>query len=274
MPNIAVAAFYRFLPLSDLPALREQALAACAAAEVKGTLLLAPEGLNGTLAAPPEQLAAALDAIRQTAGCSDLTPRLAFHETQPFRRLKVRIKREIVTLGVPGTDPTRHTGTPVGPQAWNPLLFDPSIPVIDVRNGFEHAIGSFRGAIDPGTTAFSDFPGFVRDQLDPAKHKAVAMFCTGGIRCEKASAFMLDQGFETVYQLEGGILAYLAEMPETESLWRGGCFVFDERGAVGPGLAPLPVRLCPTCSWPLPSTKSTEGSVLCETCATSGNTAP
>ena len=265
MSTFAIAAFYRFLPLSDLPSLREQLHGICVAQGIKGTLLLAPEGLNGTLAGFPEELAAALDGIREAVGCPDLRPRMSIHDAQPFGRLKVRIKREIVTLGVPGTDPTRRTGTPVPPHAWNDLLSDPDIPVLDVRNGFEHALGTFTGAIDPGTAAFGNFPAYVRRTLDPARHKAVAMFCTGGIRCEKASAFMLDQGFETVYQLEGGILAYLDEVPERESLWQGGCFVFDERGAVGAGLRPMPVRLCPTCSAPLPS--SAEGSnVRCAAC--------
>lgn len=265
MPTFSIAAFYRFLPLSDLPSLRAHLHGICVGQGIKGTLLLAPEGLNGTLAGPPEALATALDAIRDAAGCPDLSPRMSVHDAQPFGRLKVRIKREIVTLGVPGTDPTRRTGTPVPPRAWNELLSDPDMPVLDVRNGFEHALGTFAGALDPGTAAFGDFPAYVRRTLDPARHKAVAMFCTGGIRCEKASAFMLDQGFETVYQLEGGILAYLAEVPERESLWQGGCFVFDERGAVGPGLRPMPVSLCPTCSRPLPSL--TEGpSLRCDAC--------
>ena len=265
MPTFAIAAFYRFLPLSDLPSLRGCLHGICVVQGIKGTLLLAPEGLNGTLAGSPAGLATALDVIRDAVGCLDLRPRMSVHDAQPFGRLKVRIKREIVTLGIPGTDPTRRTGTPVSPRAWNELLSNPAIHVLDVRNGFEHALGTFAGAIDPRTAAFGDFPAYVRRTLDPARHKAVAMFCTGGIRCEKASAFMLDQGFETVYQLEGGILAYLDEVPERESQWQGGCFVFDERGAVGPGLRPVPVRLCQTCSGPLPLSAGGQ-SLRCEAC--------
>lgn len=264
MSAFAIAAFYRFKPLTDLPSLRLRLEQACAAAEVRGILLLAPEGLNGTLAGPPDGLAAALDAIRSATECPDLKRRMSACGSQPFRRLKVRIKREIVTLGVPGLDPARQTGTPVAPRDWNRVLDDPAIPVIDVRNAFEHALGTFTGAVDPGTAAFGEFPAFVHRTLDPVRHKAVAMFCTGGIRCEKASAFMLDQGFETVYQLDGGILAYLAEVPEEESRWRGGCFVFDERGSVGQDLVPEPVALCRSCSWPLSGTAARH----CTACGT------
>lgn len=266
MPTSAVAAFYRFKPLVDLPVLRLRIEEACASADVRGTLLLAPEGLNGTLAAAPEGLATALDAIRSAIDCPDLEPRMSTHASQPFRRLKVRIKREIVTLGVPGLDPARRTGTLVPPRHWNRLLDDPAIPVIDVRNAFEHAVGTFAGAVDPGTKAFGDFPAYVRTNLDPARHKAVAMFCTGGIRCEKASAFMLAQGFETVYQLDGGILAYLSDVPLAESRWRGGCFVFDERGAVGQDLAPMSTPLCRVCTWPLESAEGGSDTVLCAAC--------
>ena len=271
MTAFAVAAFYRFKPLAGLPELRLRIESACAASTVRGTLLLAPEGLNGTLAGPPDGLAAALDAIRAAADCPDLRPRMSAHESQPFRRLKVRIKREIVTLGVPGIDPAGRTGTPVPPREWNRIVDDPAIPVIDVRNGFEHAVGTFTGAVDPDTRSFGEFPDFVRRTLDPARHRVVAMFCTGGIRCEKASAFMLDQGFETVYQLEGGILAYLAEVPEADSRWQGGCFVFDEREAVGPGLVPVPVTLCKACSRPLATARDGAGPLRCEACGTVAN---
>ncbi|MDX7950453.1 rhodanese-like domain-containing protein [Lichenihabitans sp. Uapishka_5] len=259
--SVAVAAFYCFTPLAGLPALRDRLRAELSALNVVGTLLLAPEGLNGTLAGDPEQLAAGLASLGRVAA---FRPRMSTHSTLPFRRLKVRLKREIVTLGVPGLDPAKRTGTPVAPADWNAILRDPTIPVIDVRNGFEHAIGSFEGALDPATTSFTDFPHFVATRLDPSRDKTVAMFCTGGIRCEKASALLLERGFDTVYQLDGGILAYLEQVAEPESLWRGGCFVFDERVALGHGLVAQAQPLCARCSMPLEAGHAGDG---CRACA-------
>ena len=251
MPRFEIAAFYKFLPLPGFKALRGALQACCDQEGIKGILLLAPEGINGTLAGPPERLAAALDCIRALAGTGDLSIKTSHADTLPFLRMKVRLKAEIVTMGDPGVEPHRRTGTEVEPEDWNELISDPDITVIDVRNGFEVAIGSFAGAIDPGTTSFSDFPAFVRSRLDPARHRRIAMFCTGGIRCEKASSLMLGEGFETVFQLKGGILSYLERVPRDESLWDGACFVFDGRVAVGHGLAVADVSTCFGCRNPL-----------------------
>ncbi|MCW6507371.1 rhodanese-related sulfurtransferase [Hyphomicrobiales bacterium BP6-180914] len=251
MPTFAVSTFYRFIPLPECAALRAPLQHICDRHGIKGILLLAPEGLNATLAGVPERLETAVEEIRRHVGCPEFNVRTSFCDALPFLRMKVRLKAEIVTLGVPGTDPNARTGTLVEAEDWNVLLRDPAIPVIDVRNGFEHAIGTFAGAIDPGTASFGDFPTFVEEALDPKRHMAVAMFCTGGIRCEKASAYLLDQGFETVYQLKGGILSYLERVALQESLWQGDCFVFDGRVAVGAGLKTADVALCYGCRWPL-----------------------
>jgi len=239
-----VAAFYQFTALPDCAALQAPAREFCADLGLTGTLLLAPEGINGTLAGT----AAAIDAlIAELTGGTIFGGRLDHLELKrstaaamPFGRLKVRVKREIVTLGDPATDPTLRVGTYVDPADWNALLAMTDLVLIDARNAFEVAMGSFDGALDPGTERFSQFPDFVRRTLDPHTHKQVAMFCTGGIRCEKASAYMLSQGFETVYHLKGGILNYLEQVPAEDSRWSGDCFVFDERVALGPGLVERP----------------------------------
>ncbi len=238
---VAVAAFYKFFRWADGQphAVRGAIRDRLAALGLRGTLLLAPEGLNATLAGPRAALEAALADLAAIAGCGPIPAKWSTATAMPFARLKVRLKREIVTLGQPDADPTRRVGTYVRPQDWNALIQDPEVLVIDTRNGFEVAMGSFAGAVDPQTRSFGDFPGFARRALDPARHRKVAMFCTGGIRCEKASAFMLNEGFEQVFHLEGGILAYLEQIPAEDSLWRGGCFVFDERVALGHGLAIL-----------------------------------
>ena len=236
-----VAAFYQFVALPDAGMLQEPVRQFCAGLDLRGTLLLAPEGVNGTLAGT----APAIDAlVAELTGGMLFGGRLDHLELKrstaaemPFRRLKVRLKREIVTLGDPATDPTRRVGTYVAPADWNALLATPDLVLIDTRNGFEVAMGSFPGALDPQTTRFSEFRDFVARRLDPLVHRKVAMFCTGGIRCEKASAYMLGQGFEAVYHLKGGILKYLEEMPAADSRWSGDCFVFDERVALGHGLA-------------------------------------
>ena len=236
-----VAAFYQFVALPDAGMLQEPVRQFCAGLDLRGTLLLAPEGVNGTLAGT----APAIDAlVAELTGGMLFGGRLDHLELKrstaaemPFRRLKVRLKREIVTLGDPATDPTRRVGTYVAPADWNALLATPDLVLIDTRNGFEVAMGSFPGALDPQTTRFSEFRDFVARRLDPLVHRKVAMFCTGGIRCEKASAYMLGQGFETVYHLKGGILKYLEEVPAADSRWSGDCFVFDERVALGHGFA-------------------------------------
>jgi UPF0176 protein len=241
--SVTVAALYRFVPLPDCHALREPLLALCARLALKGTLLLAPEGINGTVAGEIKAVDALLAELRGGAlfggRLAELDVKLSDAAVMPFQRLKVKVKREIVAFDQGETDPTRRVGTYVGPRDWNALVDDPEVMVIDTRNAFEVAMGTFAGAVDPGTASFGEFRGFAGRALDPARDRKVAMFCTGGIRCEKASAYLLSQGFGEVYHLKGGILAYLAAVPEAESRWRGGCFVFDGRVALGHGLAEM-----------------------------------
>lgn len=241
MSTIAVAALYRFHPLPHFQDLRQPLHDLLAGHGVCGTLLLAAEGLNGTIAGPADVMVHVVAEIARIAGLPDpLQPRWSGTDTPPFARLKVRLKKEIVTMGVPGIDPLRAVGTYVEPEDWNALIRDPDTLLIDTRNSFEVGYGTFKGAVDPGTTTFGQFPDYVRRNLDPARHRKVAMFCTGGIRCEKATAYMLEQGFGEVYHLRGGILNYLERIGPEDSLWEGGCFVFDERVALGHGLAAVP----------------------------------
>jgi UPF0176 protein len=239
-----VAALYQFVPLPDFSELREKLSALCATLELKGTLLLAEEGINGTVAGRPEAIDALVAELRHGAlfggRLGNLELKFSTAAEMPFRRMKVRLKKEIVTLGSPEVDPNARVGTYVYARDWNKLLQDSDIVLIDTRNDFEVAMGTFEGAVDPRIRSFSEFRDFVERDLDPAKHKRIAMFCTGGIRCEKASSYMLAKGFEEVYHLKGGILQYLEDVPEAESRWKGGCFVFDERVALGHGLAELP----------------------------------
>ena len=235
-----VAALYQFVSLPDFRELKAPLERLCADLGLKGSLLLAREGINGTLAGAPRGIDDFVDECR--AGIlfggrlDNLELKFSTASEMPFRRLKIRLKKEIVTLGDPATDPTRQVGTYVEADDWNALLETPGLVVIDTRNEFEVEIGTFKGAIDPAIDRFSDFRDFVARKLDPATHKKVAMFCTGGIRCEKASSFMLSRGFEEVYHLKGGILKYLETVPAAESRWTGECFVFDERIALGHGL--------------------------------------
>ena len=248
---VIVAALYKFTPFPDPAELRGPLLALCAAQGVRGTLLLAGEGINGTIAGSRAGLDAVLAHIRGLPGCADLEWKESTAQTMPFGRMKVRLKREIVTMGVPGTDPRSLVGTYVDPADWNALISAPDVAVIDTRNDYEVAIGSFRGAVDPETASFRDFPAWWAANRERFHNKRVAMFCTGGIRCEKSTAFLKAQGVEEVYHLKGGILKYLEEIPEDQSLWDGGCFVFDERVAVGHGLQPLPHQLCRACRRPI-----------------------
>jgi UPF0176 protein len=242
----AVLALYQFVALPDHRHLREPLFALAAGLGLCGSILLAPEGINGTVAGTEAGIDMFLDAITRGplfAGRLDaLTLRRTSAPRKPFGRLKVRLKREIVTLGDPTVDPARRSGARVDPEHWNALIGDPDVVVIDTRNAFEVAMGSFDGALDPGLGKFSDFASFAHETLDPARHRKVALFCTGGIRCEKASAHLLDRGFDEVFQLQGGILAYLDVVPAAQSRWRGGCFVFDERVALGPGLVAATVE--------------------------------
>ncbi len=251
MSDFIVAALYKFVTLEDFHALREPLLDACQAAGTRGTLLLAREGINGTIAGTREGVDRVLAYLRADPRLADLEHKESLDDHMPFYRMKVKLKKEIVTMGISGIDPNRAVGTYVKPSDWNALLSDPEVLLIDTRNDYEYAIGTFRGAIDPHTTTFREFPAFVRGQLDPRRQKKVAMFCTGGIRCEKASAFMLQEGFEEVYHLQGGILKYLEEVPEEESLWQGECFVFDNRVAVNHHLEKGRYDQCYGCRHPI-----------------------
>jgi UPF0176 protein len=234
--TFTVAAFYRFASLGDPAALRQPLIDLCAARGVMGTLLLAREGINGTIAGPEAGIAAVLAHIRALPDCADLDVKYSTAADMPFGRMKVRLKKEIVTLKVPGLDPARDAAPYVDPADWNALVDDPDTVLIDTRNGFEVGYGSFAGAIDPDTKSFGEFPDWWRANADRFAGKRVAMFCTGGIRCEKSTAFLRHEGIEDVVHLKGGILAYLEQVPADESRWHGSCFVFDERVSVGHGL--------------------------------------
>ena len=235
-----VAAFYQFAALPDFRRLREPLRAICADLKLKGGVLLAPEGINGTLAGSAEAIGELVCALRNGELFGGQLDRLELKfssaSTMPFGRLKVRLKKEIVTLGDAQADPTQRVGIYVDPADWNDLIAAPDTLLIDTRNAFEVAMGTFEGAVDPGIKSFGQFKDFAARHLDPATHRRVAMFCTGGIRCEKASSYLLSRGFAEVYHLKGGILKYLEGVPEAQSRWRGECFVFDERVALGHGL--------------------------------------
>tara|TARA_R110001599_G_scaffold353870_1_gene601330 strand:- start:117677 stop:118615 length:939 start_codon:yes stop_codon:yes gene_type:complete len=251
MPEVVVAALYKFVALEDFHELREPLLDACQAADARGTLLLAHEGINGTIAASREGIDSVLAYLRADPRLADLEHKESLDDHMPFYRMKVKLKKEIVTMGIAGIDPNQRVGTYVKPTDWNELVSDPEVLLVDTRNDYECGIGSFRGAVDPETTTFREFPAYVRQHLDPTRHKKVAMFCTGGIRCEKASAFMLQEGFEEVYHLQGGILKYLEEVPEQESIWEGECFVFDNRVAVNHRLEKGQYDQCYGCRHPI-----------------------
>ncbi|MCR4264984.1 rhodanese-related sulfurtransferase [Nitratireductor sp. ZSWI3] len=250
-PAIRVAALYRFAPLADHAALRAPLAAFCCERGIRGTLLLAAEGINGTVAGKPEAIEALIGHLRSIPALADLDVKYSGAAEMPFHRMKVRLKREIVTMGVPEIDPARHAGTYVEPTDWNALISDPGTVVIDTRNQYEIAIGTFAGAEDPHTETFRDFPAWAERNLDRLQGRKVAMFCTGGIRCEKATAFMKLKGVDEVYHLKGGILKYLEEVPASESLWQGECFVFDERVSVRHGLTFGEASLCRACRHPL-----------------------
>ncbi len=270
MSNIVVAALYKFVSLPDFHELREPLLDHCLAQNIRGTLLLAEEGINGTVAGSREAIDSLLAYLKADPRLADLSHKESFDSSQPFYRMKVKLKKEIVTMGIDGIDPNEVVGTYVKPKDWNALISDPDVVLIDTRNDYEVEIGTFKGAVDPKTESFRQFPEYVRQNYNPAKHKKVAMFCTGGIRCEKASAFMKREGFEEVYHLEGGILKYLEEIDQSDSLWQGECFVFDNRVSVKQGLEPGEYALCHGCRWPITdadrqSDKYEEG-VSCPAC--------
>ena len=252
---IRIAALYQFARFDDPKTLRAPLLALCEANGVRGTLLLAREGINGTIAGSDSGVEAVLDHIRTLPGCDAIEVKESRAEGLPFHRTKVRLKKEIVTMGQPDLDPLAGVGTYVAPEDWNALISDPDTIVIDTRNDYEVQIGSFEGAIDPQTTSFREFPEWFRAKRAELEAEGrspkIAMFCTGGIRCEKSTAFARAEGVEDVFHLKGGILNYLEHVPESESLWRGECFVFDERVSVGHGLAPGDHGLCRACRRPL-----------------------
>lgn len=245
------AAFYKFVELPDFAQLKPALLAYCDERQVKGTILLAQEGVNGTIAGLPDRVREVLAYLRRDARLANLIHKESFTNKAPFYRMKVRLKREIVTLGVPGVDPNKLAGTYVKPEEWNKLLDDPDVVFVDVRNDYEVSLGTFKGALDPKTKSFSELPGWVREQEPLRRKPKVAMFCTGGIRCEKSTAFMRAEGFADVFHLEGGILKYLETVPAEQSRWEGQCFVFDERVSVGQGLVPGNFELCRACRRPL-----------------------
>ncbi len=251
MSAIVVAALYKFASLPDFRELSDPLRDKCVELGLKGTLLLAHEGINGTVAGSREAVDGLLEYLRADERLVDLEHKESPSDEQPFYRMKVKLKQEIVTMGVEGIDPRQSVGTYVPPRDWNQLISDPDVLVIDTRNHYEYAIGSFERAVDPETESFREFPQYVQDNLDPSRYKKVAMFCTGGIRCEKATAYMKEQGFEEVYHLQGGILKYLEEVPEEESLWRGECFVFDNRVAVNHSLEPGSYDQCHGCRHPI-----------------------
>jgi UPF0176 protein len=249
--SLVVAAIYKFVKLIDCASMREPLLARCDALGITGTLLLAEEGINGTIAGSRSGIDKILAYLRSDPRFADLEHKESFADHPPFYRMKVKLKKEIVTMGVPGIDPTEQVGQYVKPEDWNALISDPDVLLIDTRNDYEVGVGTFKGAVDPRITTFREFPDYVKNNFDPEKQPRVAMFCTGGIRCEKASAYMLQQGFPEVYHLQGGILKYLENVPAEQSLWEGECFVFDQRVAVGQGLAPGHYELCYGCSRPI-----------------------
>ena len=246
-----IAALYHFTRFDDPAALRAPLLALCDSGKVSGSLLLAREGINGTIAGPRAGIDAVLAHLRALPGCADLDWKESTSATQPFRRLKVRVKKEIVTMGQPDVDPRARVGHYVEPAAWNALIRSPDVAVIDTRNAYEVAIGSFEGAIDPETDSFREFPAWWENNKHRFHNKRIAMFCTGGIRCEKSTNYLLEQGVEDVYHLKGGILKYLEEVPQEDSAWQGACFVFDGRVSVEHGLKEGPHRLCHACRRPI-----------------------
>jgi len=254
MSTIIVAALYKFTPLLDLPSLKSALERLCRDEGVCGTLLLAHEGINGTIAGTRQGIDAALGHIRSIPGCADMECKESTASEPPFYRMKVRLKKEIVTMGVDGVDPNLAVGDYVEPENWNALIADPDVVLIDTRNDYEVEIGTFEGAINPGTRTFREFPDWFRAQERFHPEQKFAMFCTGGIRCEKATAYLKAQGYDAVYHLKGGILKYLESVREEESLWRGECFVFDQRTALTHGVAEGSYELCHACRMPISET--------------------
>jgi len=251
MSKIVVAALYHFVTLDNFRELRQPLLDVMLKNQVKGTLLLAREGINGTIAGSQISIDTLLNWIRSDDRLQDLRCKFSYDDKTPFYRSRVKLKKEIVTMGVEGIDPRQSVGTYINPKDWNTLISDPEVTLIDTRNSYETAIGTFENAIVPNTESFREFPRYVAENLDPVKHRKIAMFCTGGIRCEKSTALLRQQGFDKVYHLQGGILKYLEDVPESESLWRGECFVFDNRVSVTHALEKGSYDQCHACRLPI-----------------------
>lgn len=248
---IVVCALYKFVTLENFEEIRQPLLDVMLDNDVKGTLLLANEGINGTIAGTRQGIDQVLAWIKSDERLAELDYKESYDETMPFYRTKVKLKKEIVTMGVEGIDPKEVVGTYVKPKDWNALISDPEVLLIDTRNDYEVGIGTFKGAVNPKTETFREFPEYVKENLDPEKHKKVAMFCTGGIRCEKSTAYLKEQGFENVFHLEGGILKYLEEVEKDDTLWEGECFVFDNRVAVDHDLQKGQYDQCHACRMPI-----------------------
>lgn len=251
MSQIIVCALYKFVTLENYQTLRQPLHDVMESNQLRGTLLLAKEGINGTVAGSRQAIDILLDWLRSDPRLADIDHKESLTDIQPFNRPKVKLKKEIVTMGVEGIDPKCVVGTYVNPCDWNKLISDPYVILVDTRNDYEVKVGTFKNAINPGTESFREFPRYVKDNLDPKKHKKIAMFCTGGIRCEKSTAFLKEQGFNEVYHLKGGILKYLEEVPEQETLWEGECFVFDDRVTVNLQLEKGNYDQCHACRMPI-----------------------
>ena len=249
--TITVCALYKFVTLEDYQEMQSPIRDKLNQFDIRGTLLLANEGINGTISGSDESIKSFLQWLSKDSRLCDIDYKLSFHDHQPFHRVKVKLKKEIVTMGVDGIDPNKVVGTYVSPSEWNDIISDPETVLIDTRNEYEYGIGTFKNAINPHTETFREFPEYVEKNLDPTKNKKVAMFCTGGIRCEKASAYMKEQGFEEVYHLKGGILKYLEEVEAQNTLWDGECFVFDDRVAVNHSLEQGKYDQCHACRYPI-----------------------
>jgi len=251
MSKIVISALYHFVILDDFEKLRQPLLDLMLENNIKGTLLLAREGINGTVAGSQASIDTLLNWLKSDSRLADVRQKLSYNDEMPFYRTRVKLKKEIVTMGVEGIDPTHVVGTYVKPEDWNALISDPEVTLIDTRNEYEVGIGSFRDAVNPSTETFRQFPDFVKQKMDPTKHKKVAMYCTGGIRCEKSTAYLKEQGFDEVYHLQGGILKYLETVPEKDSLWQGECFVFDNRVSVTHALEKGQYDQCHACRLPV-----------------------
>ena len=251
MPAVVVCALYKFVTLDNYQELRSPLHNEMERLELRGTLLLANEGINGTVAGTEQGVKNLLAWLKTDSRLSEIDYKLSFTDEMPFNRTKVKLKKEIVTMGIEGIDPKQVVGTYVDPLDWNALISDPEVLLIDTRNDYEYSVGTFKNALNPNTESFREFPDYIQNNLDPKQHKKVAMFCTGGIRCEKSTAYLKEQGFESVYHLKGGILKYLEVVPETQTLWQGECFVFDDRVTVNHKLEKGQYDQCNACRLPI-----------------------